>query len=149
MKQTASFLQNNGNIPDKPEEDINWQAKQKPSIFTHDEENDKKTLACVATNVKNVSKYQKRMKQRDIEEDYKGLKRAEPEGDPRIKYMKSCLDNLNLTLPILDKIYRKTLCLQDYHLSDGNCEGLANACEFLDPSIVNRMMFSNCGINGD
>ena len=41
--------------------------------------------------------------------------------DPRIKYMKRCLETLNMTLPILDKIYRKTICLQDYHLSDGNC----------------------------
>ena len=54
-----------------------------------------------------------------------------------------------MTLPILDKIYRKTLCLQDYHLSDGNCEGLAEACEFLDNSIINRMLFNNCGISGD
>ena len=72
-----------------------------------------------------------------------------PEIDPRIKYMKRCMQNLNMTLPVLDKIYRKTLCLQDYHLSDGNCEGLAEACEFLDTSIVNRMLFNNCGLSGD
>ena len=59
------------------------------------------------------------------------------------------MQNLNMTLPVLDKIYRKTLCLQDYHLSDGNCEGLAEACEFLDTSIVNRMLFNNCGLSGD
>lgn len=54
-----------------------------------------------------------------------------------------------MNLPILDKIYAKTLCLQDYHLSEGNCQGLAEACEFLDSKIVNRMLFNNCGISGD
>ena len=60
--------------------------------------------------------------------------------------MKRCLETLDLTLPILDKIYSKTLCLQDYHLSDGNCRGLAEACEFLDTTVVNRMLFNNCGL---
>jgi len=89
------------------------------------------------------------MKQRDVEEDFKQLKAESPTIDPRIKYMKRCMQNLNMTLPIFDKIYRKTLCLQDYHLSEGNCEGLADSCEFLDPSIVNRMLFNNCGLSGD
>lgn len=84
-----------------------------------------------------------------MEEDFKQVKSPVKEIDPKIKYMKRCLTNLNMTLPILDKIYAKTLCLQDYHLSDGNCQGLAEACEFLDCSIVNRMLFNNCGITGD
>ena len=63
--------------------------------------------------------------------------------------MKRCLESLELTLPILDKIYRKTLCLQDYHLNEGNCQGLADACELLDTTIVNRMLFNNCGLDGD
>lgn len=63
--------------------------------------------------------------------------------------MKRCLEAIDLNLPILDKIYRKTLCLQDYHLSDGNCQGLADACEFLDHRIINRMLFNNCGLTGD
>ena len=69
--------------------------------------------------------------------------------DPRVKYMKRCLDSVQLNLPILDKIYRKTLCLQDYHLSSGNIQGLADACEHLDTRIVNRMLFNNCGLTGD
>ena len=89
------------------------------------------------------------MKQRDIEEDFKQMKKKVVTIDPRIKYMKRCLKTLNMTLPILDKIYRKTICLQDYHLGDGNCQGLADACEYLDNKIVNRMLFSNCGISGD
>lgn len=51
------------------------------------------------------------MKQRDIEEDFDAIKKDVQIGDPRIKYMKRCLENLDLTLPILDKITSKTLCL--------------------------------------
>ena len=50
-------------------------------------------------------------------------------------------------MPALDKIYRKTLCLQDYHLSEGNCRGLAAACDRLDNQVVNKMLISNCGLN--
>lgn len=63
--------------------------------------------------------------------------------------MKRCLESVELNLPILDKIYRKTIVLQDYHLSEGNCQGLADACEHLDTQIVNRMLFNNCGLTGD
>ena len=52
-------------------------------------------------------------------------------------------------LPILDKIYKKTLCLNDYLLSDGNCRGLAAACELFDTQVVNRVLFNNCGITGE
>lgn len=123
-------------------------AEMRPSIY-HGEEQDKRTLQKVADNFSNNVVYRQRMKQRDMEEDFKQAKSPVKEVDPQIKYMKRCLQNLNMTLPILDKIYAKTLCLQDYHLSDGNCQGLAEACEFLDCSIVNRMLFNNCGITGD
>ena len=52
-------------------------------------------------------------------------------------------------MPILDKIYRRTLCLQNYLLNDGHCQGLAEACQFLDARVVNRMLFNNCGISGE
>lgn len=52
-------------------------------------------------------------------------------------------------LPILDKIYKKTLYLQDYLLSDGICKGLAAACKLFDHRLVNRVLFTNCGITGD
>ena len=68
------------------------------------------------------------MKQRIITDDFTQQNREVPKLDPRILYMKRCLENVDLTLPILDKVYRKTLCLQDYHLSEGNCQGLADAC---------------------
>ena len=54
-----------------------------------------------------------------------------------------------MNLPVLDKIYHKTLCLQDYHLSEGNCKGLAEACQHLDMRVINRMLFNNCGLDGD
>lgn len=68
--------------------------------------------------------------------------------DPRITYFKKCLQEQDLALPILDKISKKTLCLQNYLLTDGNCRGLAAACEFLDYHLVNRFLFNNCGITG-
>lgn len=41
--------------------------------------------------------------------------------DPRIKYFKGCKEVKNSALPILDKIFRKTLCLQEYTLDKGHC----------------------------
>ena len=52
-------------------------------------------------------------------------------------------------MPILEKVWRKTLCLQDYTLSKGHTEGIAIACQYFDPKVINRVLFSNCGIDGD
>ena len=52
-------------------------------------------------------------------------------------------------MPILDKIFRKTLCLHEYTLSEGHCKGLAEACSYFDTHVVNRVLFNNCGIDGD
>ena len=94
--------------------------------------------------------YTKRFKQRHMEENH-GPEAIEidAENDPRIKYMKKCLENLDSILPVFDKIFNKTLCLQNYLLNDGHCQGLSDACENLDPRIVNRMLFNNCGLSGD
>ena len=46
-------------------------------------------------------------------------------------------------------MWRKTLCLQDYTLSKGACEGVAVACQYFDEKLVNRVLFSNCGMQGD
>ena len=54
-----------------------------------------------------------------------------------------------MALPILDKIWKKTLCLQNYFLGQGNTKGLAKACEVLDYRLVNRIFLSNCGVTGD
>ena len=63
--------------------------------------------------------------------------------------MVKCSENLDRVLPILDKVYMKTICLQNYLLSEGHCRGLADACENLDHKVVNRMLFNNCSITGD
>ena len=69
--------------------------------------------------------------------------------DPRIKFIQMCIKNRVNILPIFDKVLKKTLCLQNYLLQDGHVEGLAEACEFLDRRLINRMLFNNCGMTGD
>ena len=68
--------------------------------------------------------------------------------DPKILYFLKCKEKLEVALPILDKVWRKTLCLQGYTLSKGHCEGIAVACHYFDPKIINRVLFENCGISG-
>lgn len=63
--------------------------------------------------------------------------------------MLRCLEALDVSLPILDKILSKTLCLRNYRLSDGHCSGLAEACKYLDHRVVNRILLQNNGITGD
>lgn len=69
--------------------------------------------------------------------------------DPRIAYFKRCKEEQDLVLPILDKIYKKTLCLHNYLLTDGNCRALAAAGELLDHTLVNRYLFNNSGMTGN
>ena len=57
-------------------------------------------------------KYYEKFKKRDMDEDTKT-------NDPAMKYFKKCQEEKTLLLPIFEKIYMKTLCLQDYILSDG------------------------------
>ena len=49
----------------------------------------------------------------------------------------------------MDKIWKKTLCLQNYYISEGNIAGLVAACEVLDFRLVNRLLLDNCGVTGD
>lgn len=72
----------------------------------------------------------------------------ETQNDPRVQYFLQCKSSLNLPLPIFDKVMNKTLVLQNYTLSQGNCIGLAQACHALDPTKINRLLFNNCGIDG-
>ena len=67
--------------------------------------------------------------------------------DPKINYFLQCKEDLDLALPILDKVVKKTLVLQEYTLSEGHCRGLARACQFFDHKFVNRVLFNNCGID--
>ena len=65
--------------------------------------------------------YDRRFKQRDMEcnLDTKRVQH-EPDSDPRIKLMKKCNENFDHLLPIFDKLVEKTLCLQNYQLSEGH-----------------------------
>ena len=94
--------------------------------------------------------YNKRLKTRDMEETIASVApHISPERDPKIKFMKACEESKDRVLPIFDKIYNKTLCLQNYQIADGHCKGLAEACEFLDYTQVNRILLNNCGISGE
>lgn len=68
--------------------------------------------------------------------------------DPKFQYLRTCQADLNLCLPILDKIIIKTLALYNYTLSEGHCKAFESACRFLDGKI-NRIIFDNCGIGDD
>lgn len=52
-----------------------------------------------------------------------------------------------MALPVLEKVYAKTLVLQEYTLSKGHCRGIAQACQYFDHRFVNRIFFSNSGID--
>jgi len=70
-----------------------------------------------------------------------------PEKTPKIHYLKGCINNADLVLPLLDKVRGKTLCLQSYALSKGHCRALASACKLFDDHLINRILFDNCGID--
>ena len=65
-----------------------------------------------------------------------------------MNYFIKCNQQLNLALPILQKITNKTIILQNYKLLQGHCDGLATAVRFLDPTKVNRILLSNNGLTG-
>ena len=85
----------------------------------------------------------------DYIKKFKGREISKIQDDPRITFFNECNKDHNLNLPILDKIWKKTLCLQNYFLSEGNIKGLAAACKVLDHKIVNRLLLNNNGITGD
>ena len=70
-----------------------------------------------------------------------------PGSDPREHYIKNCSKEIELILPLIDKVRGKTLCLQSYTLSKGHLRALASACEVFDSHLVNRFFFDNCGID--
>lgn len=66
---------------------------------------------------------------------------------PKIHYLLGCIQETENVLPLLDKVRGKTLCLQNYALSKGHCRALASACKQLDNTLMNRILFENCGID--
>ena len=120
--------------------------KREVSLFSKCIDEETKTISNIANSFVRKNEYTKKFKMRELSTDRHG---QDYDLDPRVQYFKNCLKEHDLVLPILDKIYKKTLCLNDYLLSDGNCRGLAAACELFDPVVVNRVLFNNCGITGD
>ena len=59
-------------------------------------------------------KYIDRVAQRDVEHEGKGVVNSQ---DPKINYFLQCKKDLDLALPILEKVIKKTLMLQEYSLS--------------------------------
>lgn len=94
-------------------------------MFDRTLEEETKTISNIARDFVRKQEYEAKFKKRELSTDRNG---QQYDLDPRIKYFKQCLQEQDLVLPILDKIYKKTLCLNDYNLSDGNCRGLAAAC---------------------
>lgn len=88
--------------------------------------------------------YMMRYGQREVEHEGNGIVNMR---DPKVQYFLKCKQDLDLVLPILDKVCRKTLMLQEYTLSPGHCRGLAEACKFFDHRFVNRVFLNNCGID--
>ncbi len=68
--------------------------------------------------------------------------------DPKFQYLRTCQADLNLCLPLLEKIYGKTLGLYGYTLSEGHCKAFESACRFLDGKI-NKILLDNCGVGDD
>ena len=77
-------------------------------MFNRTIEEETRTLSNIANNFVRNNEYAKKFKRRELSTDRKGV---QYDLDPRIKYFKKCLEETDLVLPILDKIYKKTLCL--------------------------------------
>ena len=80
-------------------------------------EEETKQMSTIADTILRRKQYQEKYNNRLVID--------EQDDDPRIHFFNQCLKDQNLCLPILDKIWKKTLCLQNYFLSEGNIRGLA------------------------
>ena len=72
---------------------------------------------------------------------------AKPD-DPKFQYLKQCSQDLNLTLPIFDKITLKTLALYSYTLSIGHAKAFKSACRFLEGQLEG-ILLDNCGVDDE
>ena len=94
------------------------QAKNRPSIFSDKERIDEEILITVAKTILSHMTHHVSLKNRLTQEISK-LKASGKDSsgygdDPWLSYAWRCQESDQLSLPALDKIYRKTLCLQDY-----------------------------------
>ena len=118
--------------------------EEKKNVFNQCLEEENKLISKMGEGFVEKIKYIKRVSQRDLEHVGKGEINS---SDPKIHFFQQCRDDLDLALPILDKVFKKTLMLSEYTLSEGHARGLARACQFFDHQYVNRVFFSNCGIS--
>ena len=72
--------------------------------------------------------------------------REELQQDPHFNYFAECQHEMELALPILEKVYNKTLSLYDYTLSPVHTQALENASKFFE-NFVNRILLDNCGVS--
>ena len=102
----------NARLPPKANELPKMQKKDRlQSLFQYASSQEVGTVQGKANEFIQRMQYYQKFKQRDMDEDN--------QDDPALKYFKRCQENNTLLLPIFEKIYRKTLCLQNYILSDG------------------------------
>lgn len=99
------------------------------NVFNMCLEEESKLITMMGERFVEKIKYIDRVAQRDVEHEGKGVVNTK---DPKINYFLQCKKDLDLTLPILEKVIKKTLMLQEYTLSKGHCRGLAKACQFFD-----------------
>ena len=118
--------------------------KEERNVFNQCIEEESRLISSMGKKFVDKVNYIKRAGQRDVEHEGKGVINKK---DPNIHYFLQCKADLDLALPILEKVFKKTLVLQEYTLSKGHCRGLARACRFFDHKFVNRVLFSNCGID--
>ena len=74
--------------------------------------------------------------------------REELQKDPYFHYFCECETEMELALPILEKIHNKTLSLYDYNVSSVQSQALQFASRFFD-NFVNRILLDNCGITDE
>ena len=72
----------------------------------------------------------------------------ELEKDPHFNFFNECQHEMDLALPILEKIHNKALNLQNYTLSPVATQALMIASKFFD-DFVNKILLDNCGVNDD
>lgn len=113
-------------------------------MFNQCLEEESKLITAMGNSFVEKVRYIGRVAQRDVEHEGKGVVNTR---DPKINYFLQCKADLDLALPILEKVQKKTLVLQEYCLSRGHCRGLARACQFFDHRFVNRVLLNNCGVD--
>jgi hypothetical protein len=104
---------------------------------------DAKETQQVSNSLLESVKYQKMFKQAHRVE----LTHTTPK-DPKFQYFGTCLADLDLSLPVLDKISMNMLMLQNYTLSLTHCKALKQAFRFLEGK-VDKILFDNCGLKDE